>query len=158
MMEANRRLMYALAGAIPLGIETKTLTPSLSNAAASAAADTVLALLDGGYLRIYSGVQPATADTALAAQVLLAELLFGSPAFGAAVAGVATANAITADAAANATGTATWFRALQSNGTTVVFDGSVGTSAAANLALNSVAIALGAAVSVSSFTYTQQKA
>jgi len=88
--------------------------------------------------------------------VLLAELTFGNPAFGASVAGVATANAITGDTTADNTGTATWFRALKSDGTTVIFDGSVGTSGA-NLNLNSVAISAGAAVSVSSFSYTQSK-
>jgi len=132
------------------------LTPKLSNAAASAAADAVTALLANGYLRIYDGTQPATADTAISTQVLLAELRFGATAFAAASNGVASANAITADSSADATGTATWFRALKSDGTSVVFDGSVGTSGA-NLNLNSVAISAGAAVSVSALTYTQSK-
>src|SRR4051812_32376973 len=105
-------------------------SPSLANVAANAAADAVTALLATGYLRIYSGTQPTNADTAIGAQVLLAELRFGATAFAASVAGVATANAITSDAAADATGTAAWFRALKSDGTTVVFDGSVGTSGA----------------------------
>src|SRR4051812_39464332 len=100
------------------------LNPKLSNAAANAAADAVCALLNNGYLRLYSGTQAADADTAIGAQVLLAELRFNATAFGSAVAGVATANAITADSSADATGTATWFRALKSDGTTVVFDGS----------------------------------
>jgi len=132
------------------------LTPRLSNTGANAAADATCALLNSGKLRIYDGTQPATADTAIVAQVLLAELTFGNPAFGASVAGVATANAITGDTTADNTGTATWFRALKSDGTTVIFDGSVGTSGA-NLNLNSVAISAGAAVSVSSFSYTQSK-
>jgi hypothetical protein len=38
---------------------------------------------------------------------------------------VATANAITSDASADATGTATFYRALKSDGTTVVADGGV---------------------------------
>lgn len=130
--------------------------PKLSNAAANAAADAVAALLNNGYLRIYSGTQPADADTALSGNTLLAELRFNATAFGAASAAVATANAITSDTSADATGTATFFRALKSDGTTVVFDGSVGTSGA-DLNLNSVAIQSGAAVSVSSFTYTQSK-
>lgn len=132
------------------------LTPKISNAAANAAADALCALLNNGYLRIYDGSQPTDADTAIGAQVLLAELRFGATAFGAAVAGVATANAITSDSAANATGTASWFRALKSDGTTVVMDGSVGTSGA-NLNINSTAIQINAAVSVSSYTYTVQK-
>lgn len=132
------------------------LTPKLANAQASRAADAVTVRLNTGYLRIYDGAQPTDADTAVGAQVLLAELRWNATAFGAASNGVATANAITQDSSANATGTAAWFRALESDGTTAVFDGSVGTSGA-NLNLNSVAISAGAAVSVSAYTYTQAK-
>lgn len=132
------------------------LNPKVSNAAANAAADALCALLNNGFLRIYDGTQATNADTALGAQVLLAELRYNATAFGAASAGVATANAITSDASANATGTAAWFRALKSDGTTVVFDGSVGT-ATADLVLNSVAISSGAAVAVSAHTYTFSK-
>jgi hypothetical protein len=106
------------------------LTQKLSNAAVNAQADAIGDLLDSGYLRIYDGSQAADADTAVGAQVLLAELRFNAAGFGAAVDGVATAGAITQDSSANADGTAAWFRALQSDGTTVLFDGSVGTSGA----------------------------
>jgi hypothetical protein len=133
-----------------------SLSPALSNAAASAGSDAVVALANNGYLRMYDGVQPATADTAISGQVQLAELRFGSPAFGSSVNGVAAANTITQDSAADATGTASWFRVFQSDGTTVVFDGSVGTSGA-DLNLNSVAISAGATVSCSAFSYTQKK-
>lgn len=132
------------------------LNPKLSNVAANAEADAVAALANSGKLRIYDGTQAATADTAVGAQVLLAELTFGNPAFGAAVAGVATANAITQDASADNTGTATWMRVLKSDGVTVLFDGSVGTSGC-NLNLNSVAISSGAAVQVTALTFTAQK-
>jgi hypothetical protein len=132
------------------------LNPKLSNVAANAEADGVCALANNGFLRIYDGTQAVTADTAVGAQVLLAELTFGATAFGAASAGVSTANAITQDSSANATGTATWFRVLKSDGTTVLFDGSVGTSGA-NLNLNSVAITTGAAVQVTALTFTAQK-
>lgn len=128
-----------------------------SNAAVNAQVDALAPLLNTGYIRIYDGTQAADADTAVGAQVLLAELRFNATAFGAGAAGVITANAITADASANASGTATWFRALGSNGTTVYFDGSVGTSGA-DLNLNSVAISSGAAVSISSMTFTLPKA
>jgi hypothetical protein len=132
------------------------LNPKRSNVAASAEADAVCDLLDNGYLRIYSGSQPTTADTAIGAQVLLAELRWNATAFPAASSGVATANAITADASANATGTAAWFRALKSDGTTVVFDGTVGTGTN-DLVLNTVSIVAAASVSVSAFTYTASK-
>jgi hypothetical protein len=133
------------------------LTQKLSNAAANAQADAVARLLDNGYLRIYSGGQPTDADTAIGAQVLLAELRFNATSAPAAVAGVLTFNAFTADSSADATGTATWFRALKSDGSTVVYDGSVGISGA-NMNLNSVAIQSGAAVSISSGTFTNSKA
>ena len=128
----------------------------ISNAAANAEIDALTALLNTGYLRIYDGTQPANVDTAISDQTLLAELRFGATAFGAGSSGVATANAITQDSSANATGTAAWFRALGSNGTSAVADGSVGTSGA-DLNLNSVAIQSEAAVSVTSMTITQGK-
>ena len=131
-------------------------SPKLSNAAASAAADAVVDLLDDGYIRIYDGSKPSTADTAVSSQTLLAELRWNATAFGAASNGVATAGAITADSSANATGTATWFRSLGSDGTTIYFDGDVGTSGA-DLNLNSTSIVSGVNVSVSSFTYTASK-
>jgi hypothetical protein len=132
------------------------LNPKYSNAAVNAEADALALLLNTGYLRIYDGAQPTNADTALGAQVLLAELRFNGTAFGASSLGVITANAITGDSSANATGTATWFRALKSDGSSVVADGSVGT-ASADLVLNSVAIQSGAAVTVSSLTITLSK-
>lgn len=132
------------------------LNPKFSNVCVNAEANAVGNALDTGYIRIYDGSQPATADTAVGAQVLLAELRFGADAFGAAVAGVITANAITDDSAANATGTATWARILASDGTTTYFDGSVGT-ATSNVILNTVSIVTGAVVSCSSLTFTVSK-
>jgi len=137
------------------------MATKISNAAAKAAADAVVDLIDAGVaagkLRIYDGAQPADPDTAVGAQVLLAELTFADPAFGAAAdgapGGVATANAITADAAANATGTASWFRVVDSAGN-AIFDGAVGTSGA-QLNLATVSIVQNVEVQVTSFTYTQ---
>jgi hypothetical protein len=128
--------------------------PKLANIGANAACDAVVDQADGGALRIYSGSQPANADSA-AAGTLLAELTLGSPAFGAASAGVATANAITADSSANATGTAAWFRVVTA-GNAALWDGSVGTTGA-DLNLDSVSIVSGGNVSISSFTFTISK-
>jgi len=132
------------------------LNPKLSNAGANAAADATCTLLNSGKLRIYSGTQPATADTGLSGNTLLAELSFGATAFGSAVAGVATANAISSDTDADATGTATWFRAVKSDGTTVVFDGSVGTGTN-DLVIDNASITQHGTVAVSALTYTQSK-
>lgn len=130
--------------------------PKFSNTMVNAEADAVGNALNSGYLRIYDGSQPANADTAVSTQVLLAELRLNADAFGAAVAGVITANAIIDDSSANATGTATWARVLASDGTTVWFDGSVGTSAA-NVIVNTTSIVTGAVVSCSSLTFTVGK-
>ena len=130
--------------------------PKLTNLLANTMADAACTLLNGGFLDIYDGAQPANANTAVTTQVKLARLTFGSPAFGAAVNGVATANAITDDSAADATGTAAWFRARKSDGTTDVIDGTVGTSGC-DLILVSVGIVAGLPVSVSTLTFTQPK-
>lgn len=132
------------------------LNPKFTNLAVNTKADAEGVLLNGGFLDIYDGSQPATADTAIGAQVKLASLTFGSPAFASSVAGVATANAITQDTDADATGTAAWFRAFKSDHSTAVFDGSVGTSGC-NLNLNTTAIQIHAAVQCTSFTITEQK-
>lgn len=128
------------------------LNPKFSDTAANAAANAMAALCNGGDLKLYDGTQPANANTAISTQTLLATLTFNATAFGSASAGVCTAAAITS-AAAVATSTATWFRALKSDHSTVVFDGSVGLSGA-NLNMNAVAIVSGATVSVSSLTLT----
>lgn len=105
---------------------------------------------NGALLRIYDGSRPATGGTAT---TLLAELTCGSPFAGAASGGVLTANAITQDSSANATGTATWFRIVQSGGSTHVMDGDVGTSGS-DLNLDSVSIVAGGEVAVTSFVIT----
>lgn len=125
----------------------------ISSTAVNAQADALSDLLDNGYLRIYDGTQPANANTAITTQVLLAELRFNATAAPAASSGVLTMNSITQDSSANNTGTATWFRALKSDGSTVVFDGSVGTSGC-NLNLGSTSITSGASVAVTSMTFT----
>jgi hypothetical protein len=122
--------------------------------ARNARADALGALLNSGYLRLYSGAKPAGPDTAITDQTLLAELRFGATAFGAAANGVITANALTGDAAANAGGTAAWFRALKSDGSSPVIDGTVGT-ADATLVLNTVSVVENVAVDVTAMTYTE---
>ena len=98
-------------------------------------------------IKILSGTQPAGggAETTVLAQ------LTGNATFApAAASGVLTLNAITADSSANASGTATWFRIYQSNGTTFVLDGDVSTTAAGtgDLQLDDVGIVLGGTVAL----------
>lgn len=129
-----------------------SLNPKVAVASRNLALNAVLDQLNSGFLRIYDGTQPTDADTAITTQVLLAQLTFGSTAWAAASAGSKTANAITAAVAA-ATGTATWYRLVKTDGTTVVADGSVGI-ATSNLILNTVSIVTSADVIVTSFVYT----
>ncbi len=132
----------------------------ISNAAAIAACNAIVDLIDAGSgagkLRIYDGTQPAGPDVAVSDQTLLAELTLSDPAFGAAAdanpGGRATADTITGDTSANATGTASWFRAVDSDGNAVI-DGSVGTSDA-DLILVTTSIVAGQPVEVTSWTVT----
>jgi hypothetical protein len=132
------------------------LSPKLTNLAANTSADAVCALVNTGWLRIYDGAQPANADAPVASQVLLAELRFGAAAFAPAVAGVANANAIAGDLDINAAGQAGWFRTFKADGTTPVFDGSVGLTGC-DLNLSSVTFVLHGSVNVSSLSYQQPK-
>lgn len=102
-------------------------------------------------LRLYDGTRPATGGTAT---TLLAELTCGSPFAAGASGGVLTANAITQDSSANAAGTATWFRIVKADGTTLVMDGNVGTSGS-DLNLVTNVIALTQPVQVTSFVLTE---
>lgn len=112
--------------------------------------------LNNGYLRIYGGTQPGDADTAVASQPLLVELRFAATAAAGVSGGVVTFNPLSS-AVASGNGAATWFRALRSDGSTVVMDGSVGV-ANANLNLSDINIASGAAVSLTGFTHSVAKA
>ena len=67
---------------------------------------------------MYTGTQPANANTALSGNMLLATLTFGNPAFGAPASGMLTANAIS-PARRGRLGTATFARIYKSDGTTV---------------------------------------
>lgn len=107
-----------------------------------------------GILRIYSGTRPATAGTAT---TLLAQLTFNASAFAAAAsAGVLTLNAITG-ANASSTGTASWFRILKSDATTICIDGDVSTTGS-DLNMTSTAFTSGQPVAVSSWTITEGNA
>jgi hypothetical protein len=131
------------------------LNPKYSSETVNAEADALAGLLDNGYLRVYDGTQPATADTAITTQTLLAELRFSPTSAPPAVDGLLTFEPITADASANATGTATWARALTSF-EDAVMDGSVGT-AAADFIINDTAITAGAQVSCAGLTLQVSK-
>lgn len=106
-----------------------------------------------GFFRVYDGTRPATGGTAT---TLLAELTMSLPSAPSASGGVLTFSAITADPSANASGTATWGRQVDSTGA-FVDDFSVGT-AAADYILNTVTITAGVQVSCTSAAITEGNA
>lgn len=98
----------------------------LAVGAANAAADAIAALLDGGYMAIYEGAQPSSADIQLPRGTkLLATLQFGTPAFKPAQDGAAHANVMLPDKDAAATGTPKWFRLYRADEETAVYDGDI---------------------------------
>ena len=130
---------------------------NLTNAIVTAQAQLIADALGSGYLRIYQGAQPATADTAIGVQVLLAELRFAATAEASVVDGLITFAALTPEDSILVSDTAAFFRALESDGATVVMDGSAGT-AACDLNLNSVELSAGAELSITDMEYTVVKA
>ena len=121
---------------------------ALRSSIATAMRDAIDAGAGAGKIRIYDGTRPATGGTVTA---LLAELTCSDPS-GTISNGVLTFSSITSDSAADATGTATWFRIVDSNNT-FVMDGSVGTSGA-DLNLATTSIVANVQVSITSFTIT----
>jgi hypothetical protein len=103
----------------------------------------------GAIIRLYSGTQPANANTAISSQTLLVSLTI-SGAFGTSTNGTLTLGSVTSGTAV-ASGTASFFRIVKSDGTTVVMDGSVGTSSA-DLVLNTTTIATNDTVAISAGT------
>jgi hypothetical protein len=135
------------------------MTTRIANAAAKAAADAVVALLDGGtgagYIEIRTGSQPASVGTA-ASGTLLGTLPLSDPAFGAATTAspaVATADTITDDTTADASGTAGWFRAYDGDDTAII-DGDITTTGVGtgDMLLDDTAIVAGGTISITAWT------
>jgi hypothetical protein len=129
----------------------------ISTAAAKAACDAVVDLLDGGagagYIEIRTGSQPATVATA-ASGTLLGTVTLSDPAFGNATTAspsVATASAITSDTSADASGTAGWFRAYDSAATAII-DGSItATGGGGDMTLDNTSIVAGGTIALTSW-------
>lgn len=117
----------------------------MSIASVNAQANAMGAALNGGYVRLYGGVQPVDSDTATA-EAVVATLRFQTPAFNAAVNGMISAKALASDVSA-AGGTATWFRTFQADGSTAGWDDNVGMADEA-MVLESNVIPPGAQVSI----------
>lgn len=132
------------------------MTLTLPTATRTAMCDTLVDRFDAGAgagtIQIRSGSRPASANDA-ATGTLLATVTLIDPAFGAASSGAATV-ADPASVTAVATGTATWWRGLDSNGATVC-DGKVtATGGGGDLTLATVAIESGFTVDITGGTIT----
>jgi hypothetical protein len=103
----------------------------------------------GSIIRLYDGTQPTNANTAISTQTLLVSLTVAGS-FGTDSNGTITIGSVTSGTAV-ASSTATFFRIVKSDGTTVVMDGSVSTSGA-DMNLNTTTIASGQTVSISAGT------
>jgi hypothetical protein len=109
---------------------------------------------NNGYIRIYGGTVPTATATAsptlLSGDGRLGATAFGAPAAGTNVRRI-TANAMTSDSAADAGGTATHFRVFKSDGTTVMFQGTVGAVASGmEMEIDTVPVIQGAPVNFNS--------
>jgi len=109
------------------------------------------AIGSSGFMRWYSGTQPANPDTALSGNTMLANLPLSATS-GSAASGVFTFNAISTETSADNTGTATWGSFVTSAGVRQA-DFSIGTSGA-DLNLNTTSIVAGAAAACSAATIT----
>ena len=127
---------------------------NVRNAMANAAVDLIDAGPAAGTVQIRTGAQPASAGSA-ATGTLLGTLTLSDPAFADAVNGTATAGAVTGDSSADASGTAGWFRVLDSTGATVM-DGAISEAGGGgDMILDKTAIVAGGTISVTSWTVTQ---
>jgi hypothetical protein len=125
---------------------------AIRTARATVVRDAIDAGAGPGKVRIYSGTKPAVGGTAT---TQLAELILSDPC-GTVTSGVLTFSAVSSDVSADATGTASWARWLDSDNNIVV-DGTVGTSGA-DINFNTLAFVIGGTVAVTSIVWTEGNA
>lgn len=114
-------------------------------------------MLSDGFIDIYDGVQPESANDSVPKQATLCvSLRFGSPAFGQAQKGIISANAIASGVAVSTVTNATWARVFRSDHKTKVMDVSVGMKDA-NIILPTTNIVRGVTVQCSSFLHVVAK-
>lgn len=137
------------------------MATTITAAAASAMADALNTYIGNtAKIRIYDDVAPTDASTALAGgNTALVEFTLASPGFGEDGDGVldlVTTPALTEPA--DVGGTATFFRILKSDGTTVVLQGSVSaTGGGGQLELNTTNLSTGVDVTITGGTITVPK-
>jgi hypothetical protein len=130
-----------------------TIANSVRTTRNDALVDSLDAGSGAGTIKIYSGSRPATPGDAISG-TLLVTITCADPAFGASSSGAATISD-PAGVAAVATGTASHFRAADSDGN-AKFDGSVtATGGGGDLTLATTSIVSGATVDITGGTITE---
>ncbi len=130
---------------------TLRFVTALRNAQIDAIRDQIDAGGGAATITIYDGSQPATGGSGT---TVLAELVMSFPSSGNAASGAATYDAVNEDPAANAGGTATWFRIKDSLGA-FVMDGTVtATGGGGDMQLITTTIVVGQPVEITSFVMT----
>ncbi|QES45248.1 hypothetical protein DEJ49_33455 [Streptomyces venezuelae] len=133
------------------------LSTAVQNAMCNAAVDHLDSGGSNGTIKIYSGTQPANANSAITG-TLLATFTLDLPAFGSASSGVATLSAVPLSTVGLAAGTATHFRAATSASGTA-FDGSVTvTAGGGQIELNTTTVSVGVSLEITAGTFTQPAA
>lgn len=129
----------------------------LAVATRNAACDAMVDRIDVGSgtstIKVYTGSQPATPDTA-ASGTLLVTFNLANPVYGAAATGVATLLNTPVNSTGAAAGDAGWFRVLDRDGNPV-FDGvATATGGGGQLELNTVTISIGVNVQITAGSFT----
>ena len=134
------------------------MTTRLADASQQAAADAVVDRIDvggAGSLKIYSGSQPADADTTPSG-TLLVTIPLAATAFGSAnSSGTASLASTPRTATAAATGTAGCFEIVSGGGLKVYAGSVTATGGGGDLTLDNTSIASGQTVNITALTYTQ---
>lgn len=135
------------------------MTIRINTAVRNAMVNAVTALADAGsaagHVRIYTGSQPATPATT-ATGTLLLDIPLNDPAFDVAASGGSASADVTPQptATAGATGTAGWFRLLDSNDVAIL-DGSVtATGGGGDCTLSTTSITSGLSVALTAITFS----
>lgn len=137
----------------------------LSTLVVNAQADALAKLADGGFVDIYDGERPKSADDPVTSQKLGVSLQLGSPAFLPAVNGDISANPMTVGISVAELQKATWARITRADHKSTLFDVSVGmrrknapgNEPIANLILPNTHIVENIPVSCSSFIHSVAK-
>lgn len=151
-MKYIKQLFIAGLLLITLVMQAFAAPLGLSTAVRDSRANTIVtAIGNGGKVAFYNGTQPATCGTATTE---LYRGTLGTPS-GTVTGGVLTFN-VPADTAASTTGTATWGRFYNTDGTTCVVDFTVSaTGGGGTVTINSTSLTSGVNVHFNSFVLTE---